>query len=195
MEHKLYRRWFTLFFIPVIPLDELDRFYECDSCKSAYNENVKSLLTQSAESQKEQQSEAKKLFGIAVIASMMHMAMIDDDYAKEEEREINDMIDHFPENKEELQALAEKIRVEGNKDNQVFNILNSARNQLSSEALLNILAQAGVVLLADGKIEKEEEDLMKDYLVACGLPKDMYRTIIDKLQTQQLAKDAQSSAN
>ena len=42
--NKLYRRWFTLFFIPVIPLDVVDRFYECDHCKSGYNEKIKDIL-------------------------------------------------------------------------------------------------------------------------------------------------------
>ena len=34
--NKLYRRWFTLFFIPVIPLDVVDRFYDrCDGVRRA----------------------------------------------------------------------------------------------------------------------------------------------------------------
>ena len=186
LQNKLYRRWFTLFFIPVIPLDTIDRFYECLRCGSAYNENIKTLLAQSAQDQKKENEELRALFGSAVIATMTHMAMIDGNYAPEEEREILDMISNFEGMENDLKALVEKIKIEGNKDNQVFNILNSAKAKLSSEAVLNILAQAGVVLLADGVIEKEEEELLKDYLISCGLPKDMYTTIIDKLKTQQV---------
>ena len=185
LENKLYRRWFTLFFIPVIPMDVIDRFYQCMKCGSAYNENIKTLLQQSQQDQERQRNESKALFAKAIIATMTHMAIVDGDYAVEEDREIRDMIEQFSEMKIELSALSDKIKAEGNKDNQVFNILNTAREQLSSEALLNILAQAGVVLLADGKIEKEEEDLMKEYLIACGLPKDMYAIIIDKLNQRE----------
>lgn len=32
------RRWFTLFFIPVIPLDRQDRYVECAKCGGAYTE-------------------------------------------------------------------------------------------------------------------------------------------------------------
>ncbi len=195
LRHRLYRRWFTLFFIPVIPLDVIDRFYECSNCGSAYNENIKELLQQSKQDQDRQQAEAKRLYALAVISAMTHMAMIDGNYAIEEDREIMDMITHFEGMEEELKLLVDKIKSEGNKDNQVMDALNAARSALSSEALLNILAQAGVVLLADGSIEKEEEDLMKDYLLACGLPKDMYASLIEKLKVRQLANEGKNRVN
>ncbi|WP_281988907.1 TerB family tellurite resistance protein [Aquimarina aggregata] len=184
--NKLYRRWFTLFFIPVIPLDTVDRFYECDSCKSAYNESIKTILQRSKEEINENQKRATSIYAKALIAAMTHMAIIDEDFASEEEREIKDAIEGFQEMKEELLAIHENVKVNANMNNQVFDFLNSARNELSSEALINILAQAAVVLLADGTIEKEEENLMKEYLIACGLPKEMYQTLIDKLKQKDM---------
>ena len=193
--HKLYRRWFTLFFIPVIPLDVIDRFYECDSCKSAYNENVKNVLSQSQEEIDASQKAARKIYSEALIAAMTHMAVIDGDYADEEEREINDAMENFEEFKHELLQVHREVKVNLNKDNQVFNYLNEARSQLSSESLMNILAQAAVVLLADGAIEKEEEDLMKEYLIACGLPKDMYYTLIEKLKQKDMTNLQEGQLN
>ncbi len=186
LQNKLYRRWFTLFFIPVIPLDTVDRFYECDSCKSAYNENIKTILQKSQDEINENQMHAKLIFAKALVASMTHMSIIDGDFAAEEEREIMDAIEGFPEMKDDLMTVHHHIKEHANKDNQVFNYLNEARNALSSEALLNILAQAAVVLLADGSIEKEEENLMKEYLIACGLPKEMYQNLIDRLTQKDI---------
>jgi len=193
--HKLYRRWFTLFFIPVIPLDVVDRFYQCDRCKSAYNESIKTVLQQSKQEIDENQKRAKQIFAKALVASMTHMSIIDGDFAKEEEREIMDVIKGFAEMKEELMAIHENVKVNANKDNQVFNYLSEARNALSSEALINVLAQAAVVLLADGSIEKEEETLMKEYLIACGLPKEMYQTLIDKLKQKDVSKLKEGQLN
>ncbi|MBG6133383.1 tellurite resistance protein [Aquimarina sp. EL_43] len=193
--NKLYRRWFTLFFIPMIPLDVVDRFYQCDSCKSAYNENIKTILQRSQDEINENQKRAKLVFAKALIASMTHMSIIDGDFAAEEEREIMDAIEGFLEMKEELMAIHQNIKATGNQDNQVFNFLNEARNELSSEALINILAQAAVVLLADGAIEKEEENLMKEYLIACGLPKEMYQTLIDKLMQKDMTKIKKEQLN
>ncbi len=39
-EHKEARRWFTLFFIPVIPLNRLGDYVECTSCRSTYYTTV-----------------------------------------------------------------------------------------------------------------------------------------------------------
>ena len=39
-EHKEARRWFTLFFIPLIPLDRPGDYVECTSCKSTYYTTV-----------------------------------------------------------------------------------------------------------------------------------------------------------
>ena len=39
-EHKAARRWFTLFFIPLIPLKELGDYVECTSCKNTYYPDV-----------------------------------------------------------------------------------------------------------------------------------------------------------
>lgn len=193
--NKLYRRWFTLFFIPVIPLDTMDRFYECDSCKSAYNETIKTILQRSEKEIEENNRKAKLVFGKALIAAMTHMAIIDNDFAAEEEREIMDAMKSFPDLKEELMNIHELVKKDGNKDNQVFDLLNTARTELSSEAVMNILAQAAVILLADGSIEKEEEDLMKEYLIACGMPKEMYGALIDKLKTREIKEIKQVQLN
>lgn len=38
--HLRLRRWFTLFFIPVIPLNELGTHIECTRCRTAFTERV-----------------------------------------------------------------------------------------------------------------------------------------------------------
>jgi tellurite resistance protein len=193
--NKLYRRWFTLFFIPVIPLDVVDRFYQCSNCKSAYNENIKQILQQSQQDQEKAQKEAKLVFCRALIASMSHMTMIDGNIAPEEEREIDDAMSQFPDFEQELKSIKESILKYGNKENQVFEYLYEARNILSSEGIVTLLAQAGVILLADGDIQEEEEALMKDYLIACGLPKEMYKDLIDKLTQKDLTQISDEQLN
>jgi hypothetical protein len=42
---KKARRWFTVFFLPLIPLKELGQFIECSTCKKTYNDGVLSLPT------------------------------------------------------------------------------------------------------------------------------------------------------
>jgi hypothetical protein len=46
--HKQARRWFTLFFIPVIPLQVLGEYVECDRCKRAFDVAILTSPTNSA---------------------------------------------------------------------------------------------------------------------------------------------------
>ena len=38
--HRAARRWFTLFFLPVIPLNQLGEIVECGTCNSRYDLRV-----------------------------------------------------------------------------------------------------------------------------------------------------------
>ncbi len=184
--HTYSRRWFTVFFVPVIPLNVTDRFYECDRCKSAYNENIKTVLKQSQQRIVEHQKQARLAYAQALIATMTHMAIIDGDFDIEEEREIMGAFNEFSEIRDHLMIIHYLVKEEGNTNNLVFSYLNEARNLLSPESLVDILAQVTAVLLADGTIESGEEKLMKEYLIACGQPKEMYHTLIDKLKKKDI---------
>jgi len=43
--HRKARRWFTLFFIPVIPLNELGEYVECEGCDRRYDQGVLTMPT------------------------------------------------------------------------------------------------------------------------------------------------------
>jgi uncharacterized membrane protein YebE (DUF533 family) len=187
---KRYKRWFTLFFIPIFPFETIDTFYECDKCNNAYAERIREVLTQSNEQKEKALTEAKKLFAKTLVATMTHMAMIDGHFADEEEREIKEVMNKFPDYINEIEPLFQKVKINGNADNFVFNLLNEARNVLSAEAVLNLIAQSAVVLLADGKIENEEKQLMEEYLISCGLPKSFYSTLLEKLKKVPVADKA-----
>ena len=180
--HKLYRRWFTLFFIPIIPLDSIDKFYECDSCGSAYNEKIKSILNKNKQEQQESNKELRLILAKALIGTMTHMAIIDDDLDKQEEALIMESIETFDDIKSELLEVLSNVKQYKNSNNYVFNLLNDARDRLSAETLTNILHKVCLVLLSDNKIDKREEDLIKEYFIACGLPKDMYEIVLNKLK-------------
>lgn len=46
--HKQARRWFTLFFIPLIPLKVLGEFVECQTCSQGYDQRILALPTSAA---------------------------------------------------------------------------------------------------------------------------------------------------
>lgn len=62
--HQVARRWFTLFWIPVIPLNQVGEVVTCDTCGSRYDPGVTELPTTAA---------IGESFGVAtrVVASML----------------------------------------------------------------------------------------------------------------------------
>ena len=184
MVNKYYRKWVSVLYLPVIPLEVLDRFYECDECNSAFNENIRDILKKEPHEIKENQKEYREIYAKALIATMTHMALIDDEFALAEEIEIKASIVDFKEFEAVLESLHRQVKENGNANNIVFSLLSKAKSTLSSEALMGILAKATVILLADGVQEDKEKQLLKEYLKACGLPKEMYSLIIKKCKDQ-----------
>lgn len=62
--HLALRRWFTLFFIPVIPLARLGRCVECTRCRGAFTERVLATATTEV---------FEHLQGLAVRAAVAHL--------------------------------------------------------------------------------------------------------------------------
>lgn len=175
------KRWFTLYFIPVIPLNTIESFYKCEKCEQTYKKSIKEMLQNSTRDRAKVQQEVKKTFAVALAACMTHMANIDGKISKEEKEEIKKLKTSLPEFKSEIDSTVERISKDKN-DSEVFSVLSKARSVLTVEAITMIVAQVARVLLADGKIDKKEEKLMKEYLLACGIPREMYSQIIEKVK-------------
>ena len=175
------KRWFTLYFIPVIPLSTIESFYQCEGCGSQYKQEIKDMLSKNKKNSKKIEDEIKKVWAITLVACMTHMAKIDGTIAKEEKDHINKVIDKFPKMKKELQDTFSKFS-KGNKGKEVEQMLIKARQLLTAEGIMMLIGQVAKVLLADGRIDKKEEKLMKEYLLICGIPKDLFPQIIDKLK-------------
>ena len=47
-DHRQARRWFTLFWIPLVPLKVLGTFVECTTCRTGYDERVLTMPTNAA---------------------------------------------------------------------------------------------------------------------------------------------------
>lgn len=182
LELKNLKRWFTLFFIPIFPFNTLDTFYQCNKCESSYKQSAREALLSNSGDKSEIEKEARKLFGTTLLACMTHMANIDGEISASEVVEIDKAKENFAEFTEEITDVIAKVKTSNNPEEIVYTLLRKSSETLTSSAITSIIALSAKVLLADGKIDKEEETLLKEYLLVCGLPKDMYNTIIDKMK-------------
>ena len=178
------KRWFTLYFIPVVPISTIETLYHCEKCNSSYKKEIKQMLQKSQKTHKQIQFEGKKMFAITLAACMTHMAKIDGKITQEEKKEIKKMSSKLPEFKNDIEKTIEKVSKAKN-DEVVFELLRKARNVLTAKGVMILVGQVARVLLADGKIDKAEEKLMQDYLLVCGVPRNLYNTIIEEVQKRK----------
>jgi hypothetical protein len=66
--HRVGRRWFTLFFIPVIPLNRVSEHVQCTTCKTRY---VVGVLSQPTAAQKQTELQAAMPAGMRAAAVAM----------------------------------------------------------------------------------------------------------------------------
>lgn len=180
LELKDLKKWFTLFFMPIFPFKTLDTFYQCKNCESSYKKSAREALLSNSSDKEALEKEARKLFGLTLAACMTHMANIDGEISDEEVAEINNVKTSFNDFSQEIDAMVENVKTSENPEEIVYTTLRKSSEELTSQAIMNIIGLSAKVLLADGKIDKEEEKLLKEYLLVCGLPKDMYDTVIEK---------------
>lgn len=175
-----YRRWFTLFFIPVIPIGSAKSFYECNQCKQLFDENIAYHNTQPQQKEEIVINDNSLTFSRALISSMTYLAITNGYISSREEKQIQDSIAEFSSFTEELKSIKASIVSHGNKENQVFEYLYDTKDVLSKEEIKRLLTQiAGI--LDTHRISKEQETILKDFLIASGLPKEIYTEIVTSI--------------
>lgn len=175
------KKWFTLYFIPVFPYKHVDTFYYCKQCESSYKKEARGKLLGGKEEQKQLQQEAKKTFATTLVACLSYMAKADGEISREEEDMIKKAIETF-ESKSELHDIYNNVKSGKFGKDEVYGLLRKTSEVLTTEAILMLIAEVAKMILADGKIDKSEEKLMKDLMLICGVSDDLYATILDKVK-------------
>lgn len=127
------------------------------------------------------------MIALTLAACMTHMAKIDGQVDPSEEREIVKLANKFPQFKDEIYAVVHKVSEAQNTD-AVYEMLRKARTILTAEGIMVVMAQIAKVLLADGRIDPKEEQLMKEYLLICGIPRNLYGDIINRVNSKKLQR-------
>ena len=152
--HKRVRRFFTLYFIPVIPLDHLGEYIECARCQGTYHLDVLNFDPET------QALEFETVFRIAarriMVAMMAADGVIDDDEIKtiqEIYREITQMditADQLHDEVEAVRAINMDVR----------RILVEMKGMLNDKGKEIIFKAAFSVAMADGEFQVEEQEMM-----------------------------------
>jgi len=181
---SIVKRWFTLYWIPIFPYSSLETIYHCKGCESSYRQNIKAALIGSQVQQERVQTESKRMFAMTLAACMTHMSRIDGDISVEEQKAIYEVVKKFGDFEADIQEVIRQVRVAVD-DEPVFNMLRNATQVLTKNGLMILIAQSARVLLADGVIHPNEEALLKNYMLICGIPQNLYHDILNRVNTAE----------
>ncbi|MBX3185875.1 MAG: TerB family tellurite resistance protein [Labilithrix sp.] len=174
-EHKRVRRFFTLYFIPLIPLDTIGEYVECLHCRSTYKPAVLELLP----GPDEKQIEAE--FHAAVRRVMVLMMLADgriDDEEIETIRTIYGKIASTTITKEDIEREVAASQADGRGLRPYLSSVVGSLNDAGKEI---VVKAAFFVAAADGDVSAEETNLLAELAAALEMSPAHFKGVIDQL--------------
>ena len=174
-DHKRVRRFFTLYFIPIIPLDVIGEYVECQHCRDTYKPDVLSYDPSAGRKQFEAE------FHAAVKRVMVMMMMADgkiDDEEVETIRQVFGKLSSREVTKAEVDAEVDAVKRDGNN---LRHYLASVSGNLNDPGKELVVKAAFFVAAADGKITEEESALLAELASALEMTAAHFKGVVDQL--------------
>lgn len=155
---KMARKWFTFFFIPVIPLDELGEFVECAGCKRGFDLQV--LTNPTSAQLMDNLSNAMRQ---AVTSIVRADGRVDDD----EKRVAVEVMQRFSDTPYAMQHLEHDL--ESLPQSGLVEHMTRCAGTLSSHGKESLLSACVAVAIADGHFDDEERLVIEQAGHALGM--------------------------
>jgi uncharacterized tellurite resistance protein B-like protein len=174
---RIVRRFFTLYWIPLIPLNRLGDFIECKSCKHAYEQDVLEYNPQGENEAFEAEYEK------AMRKSMAIMVLAD---GKVDDSEVSAMTQIYNSTTgKELSEIAvrneiEEVRKEGLTINAYLKSINGFVNDAGKEMIVKALL---LIAYADGDFDEEEKNTLAEALAEMDISKSHFEQIIANMNS------------
>ena len=174
-KHKRVRRFFTLYFIPVIPLDLLGEYVECQSCRGTFKLDV---LTYDP-SRMDRQFEAE--FHRAVKRAMVMVMMADGQVEADEIETIRGIYQKVTQRTLAEEAVRAEIAAAEADPAGIADQLARLAPALNDDGKELVLKAAFFVAAADGEFQEEEKELIGIIGQSLGLTPAHMRGVIGSL--------------
>lgn len=156
--HRQARRWFTLFFLPLIPLKVLGEFVECQSCKAAYDETVLTMAT--AASMIDNLADAMRQAVVSMITA--------DGVVEESERAKGfEVIQRYADTPYTMENLNDDLKDLRHGD--LVGQLGNVAGMLNDRGKESLLAACLEIAAADGSIDERETARIEQAGLALGM--------------------------
>lgn len=161
------RRWFTLFFIPIIPLKVLGTFVECQLTKSVYDPRILENPTN---------AEFTDQLAGAIREVVCAVASADATVTAEERRLAVEIIGRYVTGYDEATFDADLARVDDAPLDERLAYLSSALSEPGKE---QVLTAAATIMAADGSIDDRDRNAVRTIGEKLGMSQAHIRGVID----------------
>ncbi len=152
--HKRVRRFFTLYFIPIVPLDLLGEYVECQACQGTYQPSVLSY-DPGAEKQAFE-AEFHRAIRRVMVAMMLADGVVDDDEIRAI-RSVYEKMAGTTLSDADVQRDIQRVR---NDRSDVEGVLAEFRGALNDAGKEMVIKAAYFVASADGDFSRDEQELL-----------------------------------
>lgn len=160
---KRVRRFFTLYFIPVIPLDLHGEYIECKQCRGTYRPEVLEYDPQS------ESAEFEAEFHQAVKRVMVHMMLADGEIEDEETQTIRHVYGQLTNCEMSEEDVLSEIEQVQHEQQDVTTSLAKWAGHLNDNGKEMVIKAAFLVAAADGEFQDEEKELLAAVGQALGM--------------------------
>jgi uncharacterized tellurite resistance protein B-like protein len=172
-EHKVVRRFFTLYFIPLIPLDQLGEYIECTLCAGTFTNEV--LKFDPRAGQEEAEAEFRTVMRRVMIDLMMADGVMEEEELKTVAA-IYEKVSGKPLSKRRLDEELKRLEKEGPGGTVAF--LRKSQGLLNEKGKQLVMHAALAVAFADGSVQDEEKVLLAQFADAMGLTAKQFKALL-----------------
>ena len=178
-KHRKVTKFFTLYFIPLIPLGSAGEYVECLTCKGTF---VPRVLEYKASSPR---NEFQSIYEEAMRQSMILMMLADGEIDKEEMVMVQVIINKFGHNDITLDELKELVMEVQAKNEPVSKYLAEIAPSLNEHGKEIIIKCGLAVAAADGHVDETEISLIKEMAKAMEMSTNHLNGIIQEMTSDK----------
>ncbi len=154
--HRKVRKFFTLYFIPLIPLGSKGEYVECGSCKGTF---IPRVLDNPGNADRE---EFMAIYEKAIRHSMVMIMLADGVIDEEEKKQVLEIINKFGTNDLTMADLETYIDIVKKENEDVTTYLEKVGPSLNEHGKETIIECAISVAAADGHVDNSEIELINE---------------------------------
>ena len=153
-KHKRVRRFFTLYFIPLIPLDSVGEYVECDTCSHTFEPEVLQYDPSAG------QAEFEVQFHKAIKRVMVEMIMADGVMDEDETNTVRNVYGQIAGSELSEEGVRDEIALAKRENKGVDEVLTAFASSLNDSGKEMVIRAAYLVAASDGEFQKEEKELI-----------------------------------